>query len=249
MSETEIEWADVVWNCVRGCSRVSAGCGDSTGGGCYAERQAYRFSGPGKPYEGLVRMTPKGPRWTGKVILVPEKLEEPLRWKKPRRIFVNSMSDLFHEDLTDTQIQNVFNVMESARHHVYQVLTKRPQRMLDFVRKFDEWLKYASDYPGHLSFEKRFAHVWLGTSVEDQKTADERILLLLQTPAAVRWISAEPLLAPINLNSIACHGAGYVDALSGRGHDGVTPDDSAGPSIDWVVAGGESGPNSRPHAS
>lgn len=251
---TDIQWTDEVWNCVRGCSRVSSGCGDSTGGGCYAERQAFRFSGPVMPYEGLVKMTPKGPRWTGKVVLVEDKLQDPLRWKKPRRIFVNSMSDLFHEALSDEQIDRVFAVMCLAKQHTFQVLTKRPKRML----------AYFSD-PYHMNRTRTWAlvldqmrvlreaaaswplpNVWLGTSVEDQKTADERIPLLLQTPAAVRWISAEPLLAPINLNSIACHGAGYVDALSGRGHDGVTPDDSAGPSIDWVVAGGESGPKARP---
>jgi protein gp37 len=134
------------------------------------------------------------------------------------------MSDLFHESLSETQIQNVFNVMESAQQHVFQVLTKRPQRMLDFVKKFDDWLKYASDYPGHLSFEKRFPHVWLGVSVEDQKTADERIPLLMETPAAVRWISAEPLLGLIDLES--------VPTMEG--------------SIDWVVCGGESGPKARP---
>jgi protein gp37 len=180
-------------------------------------------------------MTPKGPRWTGKVVLVPEKLEEPLRWKKPRRIFVNSMSDLFHESLTDTQIQNVFSVMESARHHIYQVLTKRPQRMLDFVTKFDDWLKYASDYPGHLSFEKRFPHVWLGVSCEDQKTADERIPLLLETPAAVRWISAEPLLGPIDLSAFT----GVTPNITGEREQRYSE-------VDWVVLGGESGPKSRP---
>jgi len=207
---------------------------------------AARFAKAGEPYEGLAYRNESGAHWTGRVRPIQEHLEDPIHWRKPSMVFVNSMSDLFHEALSDTQIQNVFSVMESARRHIYQVLTKRPDRMLDFVKRFDEWLKYASDYPGHLSFEKRFSHVWLGVSVEDQKTADQRIPLLLQTPAAVRWISAEPLLGPIQLTSIACRGAGYVDALSGRGHDGVTPDDSAGPSIDWVVAGGESGPGARP---
>src|SRR6185503_8392933 len=112
---TGIQWTDEVWNCVRGCSRVSSGCGDTTGGGCYAERQAYRFSGPGGPYEGLVRMTTNGPRWTGEVRLIEEHLEDPLRWKRPRRIFVNSMSDLFHEDVPDEWIVDIFRIMETAR--------------------------------------------------------------------------------------------------------------------------------------
>ena len=108
MSDTTIEWADKVWNCLRGCSRVSPGCGGSDGGGCYAERMAHRFSGPDQPYEGLTRMTHGGPRWTGKIQLVPEKLKEPVRWRKPCRIFCNSMSDLFHEDVPDDFLDKVF---------------------------------------------------------------------------------------------------------------------------------------------
>lgn len=183
------------------------------------------------PYEGLVKMTPKGPRWTGKVILDAAKLEQPLSWKKPRRIFVNSMSDLFHEALNETQIQNVFSVMEGAKRHTYQVLTKRPARMLEFVSKFDKWLGYAAA----TAFAERFSHVWLGVSVEDQKTANERIPILLETPAAVRWISAEPLLGPIDLSAFT----------------GVTPNITGEREVrysmlDWVVVGGESGPKARP---
>jgi protein gp37 len=221
--KSKIEWTDATWNPVRGCSVVSEGCRN-----CYAMAVAARFSGSGMPYEGLAYRNESGAHWTGETRLIQEHLEDPIRWRKPRRIFVNSMSDLFHESLSETQIQNVFSVMESARHHIYQILTKRPQRMFDFVKKFDDWLKYASDYPGQLSFAERFAHVWLGVSCEDQKTADERIPLLLQTPAAVRWISAEPLLE-------------WIDVTEYLGWNKAHPT-----KLDWVVAGGESGPKSRP---
>ena len=125
---TKIEWTDATWSPVRGCSVVSDGCQN-----CYAMRQAHRFSGPGKPYEGLTRMTSHGPKWTGDVRLVPEKLDEPLRWRKPRRVFVNSMSDLFHEDVPDEYIDQVFAVMALSPQHTFQVLTKRPERMRDYV--------------------------------------------------------------------------------------------------------------------
>lgn len=193
MSNTKIEWTDKSWNPVRGCTRVSHGCEH-----CYAERQAHRFSGSGQPYEGLTEIGPKGPRWNGKIRLVPELLEEPLRWRKPCRVFVNSMSDLFHEAVPDRFISEVFAVMNTARRHTFQVLTKRPERMLRLGT--DQKLIYA------------MSNVWLGVSVEDQKTADERIPLLLQTPAAVRFVSAEPLLSHIDLSKW----------LSGnKPHDGI----------------------------
>lgn len=234
--KTSIEWTDATWNPVRGCSVVSEGCRN-----CYAMQVAARFSGKGQAYESLAYRNESGAHWTGKVKLIEEHLEDPLRWKRPRQIFVNSMSDLFHESLSDTQIQNVFNVMESARQHVYQVLTKRPQRMLEFVKKFDDWLKYASDYPGHLSFKKRFSHVWLGVSCEDQKTADERIPILIETPAAVRWISAEPLLGPLSLNRWM---GPFEISRDDEGNDLGSA--QGGSDLDWVVVGGESGPGARP---
>ena len=117
---TGIAWTDATWNPTRGCSRVSEGCRF-----CYAERQAARMAGPDGAYAGLVRATPDGPRWTGTVRPVPEALDQPLRWMRPRRIFVDSMSDLFHEALTDAAIAAVFTVMRAANHHTYQVLTKR----------------------------------------------------------------------------------------------------------------------------
>ncbi|MFZ5815336.1 MAG: DUF5131 family protein [Bacillota bacterium] len=131
---TTIEWTHMpgykgeTWNPLRGCSHVSEGCRN-----CYAATMAHRFSGPGQPYEGLTRMTPQGARWTGEIRLVPEMLEEPLRWRAPRMVFVNSMSDLFHEAVPLEFIDRVFAVMALTPRHIYQVLTKRPRRMLDYL--------------------------------------------------------------------------------------------------------------------
>ncbi|RKH14332.1 phage Gp37/Gp68 family protein [Corallococcus sp. CA053C] len=285
MGETSIEWTDVVWNPTRGCSRFSPGCGGGTAGnrkgGCYAERMAIRLAGPGQPYEGLVKSTPAGPRWTGKVVLDAEKLAEPLRWKKPRRVFVNSMSDLFHEALSVKDIALVFAVMALARTHTFQVLTKRADVMArtvgseDFkglvlsIASMEATRRGLELEPGELRWP--LPNVWLGVSVEDQQRADERIPELLRTPAAVRWLSCEPLLGPLDLS----HAVGerfcmkckrgllwddHVDASSstraawidsecmgacphcGGETDSRFPDERVG----WVVVGGESGPGARP---
>ncbi|WP_163869540.1 phage Gp37/Gp68 family protein [Myxococcus eversor] len=226
MAETSIEWTDVVWNVTKGCSRKSPGCGGGTPGsrkgGCYAERMAIRMSGLGQPYEGLVESTPAGPRWTGKVVLDPAKLDEPLRWKKPRRVFVNSMSDLFHEALSFEDIDRVFATMRLAERHTFQVLTKRADRMREYV----EWARRRSVVDGievvpgsPITWERAHPNVWLGVSVEDRMRV-ERIAHLRATPAAVRFISFEPLLEDV----------GTVD-LAG---------------IHWAIVGGESGPGARP---
>jgi protein gp37 len=123
-----IEWTDRTWNVVRGCSRVSPGCDN-----CYAMGQAHRFAGPGKPFDGLTRYTAKrGVDWAGFARFVPEKLAEPLSWRKPQRIFVNSMSDLFHESLSNEEIAAVFGVMAACPQHTFQILTKRPKRMREW---------------------------------------------------------------------------------------------------------------------
>lgn len=212
---TKIEWTDATWNPIRGCSRVSEGCRN-----CYAERQAARFSGKGQAYEGLVRIANGHPQWTGKVEFVERHLMDPLRWKEPKRIFVNSMSDLFHEGVSNDWLQRIFQVMAKAQQHVFQVLTKRPERMRSYMH---DWRPV----------ERVFPNVWLGVSVEDQKTADERIPLLLQTPAALRWVSAEPLLGDIQLPEEA-----FV-CPANEPHQIC-------PCLDWVVVGGESGPGARP---
>ena len=185
---SKIEWTDATWNPVSGCSKVSAGCKN-----CYAERISRRWWGS---------------REFTDVQLHPERLDWPLQWRKPRRIFVNSMSDLFHPKVTDEFIGKVIEVMRLAKHHTFQVLTKRPDRMRAMM--------------------KSFPNVWAGVSIEDQATADERIPLLLNTEASVRFISAEPLLGPVDLLLAA---ADSFSSMAG---------------IHWVIAGGESGPEARP---
>lgn len=260
MDGSKIEWTDATWNPLRGCSRVSEGCRN-----CYAEAVAARFSEPGLPYHGLAEYwfsdATKGgdgkfrPRWTGKVRFVEERLADPLRWKRPRRIFVNSMSDLFHESVPNDVIEAIFGVMAAAQQHTFQVLTKRPARMLNWFQglaenafeysrppadtcviaagvsmRRDEFLCPAVPWP--------LPNVWIGVSVEDQKTADERIPLLLETPAAVRWISAEPMLGKIDL----AKAGGVWSDMSGRIVRGGS---TYGRQLDWAVVGGESGPQAR----
>lgn len=247
---TGIQWTDETWNPIRGCSRVSEGCRH-----CYAETVAHRFSGPGLPYEGL---TNAQGRWNGTIRVVDEHLTDPLRWKRPRRVFVNSMSDLFHENVAEETIDRIFAVMALAPQHTFQILTKRPERMRAFVASRNghssgvwfaaEKLK-PSPPPQHWyhagrSFEWPLPNVWLGVSVEDQKTADERIPLLLQTPAAVRFISAEPLLGPVNLHRLEHpHDGCHASALQGQRDENRYEFDHQ---LDWVIVGGESGHGARP---
>ena len=171
---SKIEWTESTWNPVRGCTRVSEGCRF-----CYAERIAARFSGKGMAYEGLANNTKAGPRWTQQVLPVPSLLNEPLKWKKPRRIFVNSMSDLFHEKIELDYIQKVFSVMKEAHWHQFQVLTKRAEQLL----KFNSQLLWASN-------------IWMGVSVEDEHVTD-RIDALRQTDAHIKFLSLEPLLGAL----------------------------------------------------
>ncbi len=240
--KSKIEWTDASWNPIRGCSRVSEGCRN-----CYAERQAARFSGHGQPYEGLAKLVHVGrelragdridgmeARWTGKVELAEDQLEIPLHWRKPRKIFVCSMSDLFHESVPDDWIARIFYIMEQAEWHTFQILTKRAWRMLDWYRW---WTGGKQRFPQSAT-PALLPSVWLGVSVEDQKTADGRIPLLLETPAAVRWVSYEPALGPVNFQCIKENEENYFDSLSGIR--------SIRPCLDWVVCGGESGPGARP---
>ena len=196
MSETSsIEWTDATWNPVRGCTKVSPGCTH-----CYAETFAERFRGvPGHPYERGFDLR-----------LVPDKLDEPLRWRKPKMIFVNSMSDLFHKDIPDDYILSVAEVMRQAHWHTFQVLTKRSERLRDLLR-------------GKLRPYGDLKHIWWGVSVENKKHGLPRIEHLRRSPAAVRFLSIEPLLEDL----------GDLD-LAG---------------IHWVIAGGESGPGARPMSS
>jgi protein gp37 len=235
---TTIEWTDRTWNPTRGCSLVSHGCTN-----CYAMKQAHRFSGQGKPYEGLTRLGHSGPTWTGKVRLVPEALDQPRSWRNPSRVFVNSMSDLFHEGLHDSEIAAVFTAMGLAERHTFQVLTKRPKRMLDWFNaplvRGAEIVRKASS-----AAEWPLPNVWLGVSVEDQATADERIPLLLQTPAAVRFVSYEPALGPVDFAPWVWPQCISSQDEHDREHDhGFFCVERA---LDWLIVGGESGPKARP---
>ncbi|HJT34608.1 MAG TPA: phage Gp37/Gp68 family protein [Pirellulales bacterium] len=193
MSATSsIEWTDATWNPVRGCTKISPGCKH-----CYAETFAERFRGvAGHPYERGFDLR-----------LVPEKLAEPLRWSSPKTIFVNSMSDLFHESIAEDYIEHVVRVMQVANWHTYQVLTKRAERMGELLR-------------GRLAFAGKQPHIWWGVSVENRKHGIPRVDALRRAPAAVRFLSVEPLLEDL----------GTLDL------DG----------IHWVIVGGESGHGARP---
>ncbi len=225
---SKIEWTDATWNPIRGCSVVSSGCKN-----CYAMQVAARFSGAGQAYEDLAYRNESGAHWTGKVAFVDKHLEDPLRWKRPRRIFVNSMSDLFHPEVKFDWLNRIFDVMERASQHTFQILTKRPDLMRCYVGdRFDERKVVAPN-------------IWFGVSVEDQRSADERIPDLINTPAAVRWLSCEPLLEAVDLSEyFDCSNVlenwpfGKVYAPSGEPFNGKL--------IHWVVVGGESGHGARP---
>lgn len=237
--KTGITWTDATWNPVTGCTKVSQGCKH-----CYAEREWVRLSA-----------NPKATAYYGRaftdVACHEDRLDQPLRWKRPRMIFVNSMSDLFHEDVPDTFIDKVFAVMALAEQHVFQVLTKRPERMHAYLTS-----KNRADIIGEKAMpivskndfgllEWPIKNVWLGVSVEDQATADERIPPLLQTPAAVRWVSAEPLLNKIDLTHLELDPFNYYNALTG---DTIMLNRTIIPmenTLSWVVVGGESGNSAR----
>lgn len=240
---TKIEWTDATWNPITGCSVVSPGCTN-----CYAMKLAGTRLRNHQSREGLTRDTKAGPVWTGEVRFNPQWLDEPLRWKKPRMIFVCAHGDLFAEGVPDEWIDQVFAVMALTPQHTFQVLTKRPERMRDYLANPDlldrlmteamqidceEGADWAADY--HCGHTKGLPlpNVWIGVSVEDQRRADERLPILLDTPAAIRWISAEPLLGPINIVDAMWAGDGPAEA-------------NLSATLDWVVAGGESGSCARP---
>jgi protein gp37 len=237
---SKIEWTEMTWNPVTGCSKVSAGCKN-----CYAERDFHRWS-KGRPFTD--------------VQCHEDRLDAPLHWRKPRMIFVNSVSDLFHEAVPDEFILRVFMRMDEWRKHTFQILTKRPERALALLSRIKlcsprlGWStldgKDPVGYGGSAKalFDLRnwpLPNVWLGVSIENQEAADERIPLLLKTPAAVRFVSCEPLLGPVNLNELpSASGIGrLLDSLSNAGCD---PGALIPSKLDWVIVGGESGPHARP---
>jgi protein gp37 len=260
MGATSIEWTDRTWNPVTGCDKVSPGCAH-----CYADGVAKRFwatqypalrvYGPNDTADGGVIR----PREFGDVMTHHDRLLEPLSWRKPARVFVNSMSDLFHGDVPDAFIDRVFAVMALAPQHTFQVLTKRAERMRAyFTGRPDVRIGEALIDMGRnpLSVDVwPLPNVWLGVSVENQHFADERIPLLLQTPAAVRFISAEPLLESVNLHLTEGFCRACLQWTPGTitGHcfdDTASPcfagEMGVGDGIYWVIVGGESGPDARP---
>lgn len=270
MTASKIQWTNRSdWNPIRGCTRVSPGCGGpGDHGGCYAEAMAGRFSDPGQWGHTYARRTPKGGRWTGKVELIPERLTLPLRWKKPlpgqNRVFPSSTSDIFHESLSDADIDQIFAVMALAPDWDFQVLTKRSARMREYLSGFscDGARRFhIADAAGRLMRDGDRAqawvaagcgwplpNVWLGVSAEDQPHWDQRVADLEATPAARRFVSIEPMLGPIvmSLGTVRHHPENERDnpALAqliraARLH--IDPR-----LIDWIICGGESGPNARP---
>ena len=281
MGKSKIEWTNETWNPIVGCSIVSHGCTN-----CYAMKMAARIEKmSGHPmaqhvkvqthYAGTTQPSKAGAVWTGKVARAPDHiLTAPLRWKRGRKVFVNSMGDLFHESIPDEWIDKVFAVMALSPQHPFQVLTKRADRMRRYLNA-DYLTERIIEHVGRLDLSGATGHgipnglfgvyedgsndgtvafarwplpnVWLGVSTERQQEADERIPLLLQTPAAVRFISAEPLLGPIDLTFIrhlkkppAHIPNAHINALNGYIDNGTRTN------LDWIIVGGESGPNARP---
>jgi protein gp37 len=230
---TGIEWTDATWNPVVGCSVLSPGCTH-----CYAMQvAAARLDGNAKTphYLGTTQRVNGAAVWSGKVAAAPDHIwEQPLRWKTPRRVFVNSMGDLFHAMVSLDQIDRAFAIMVSAPQHTFQILTKRPDVMKAYMAK--NRTAALIDAGAHRAFSWPPKNVWLGVSCEDQRRADERVPVLLDTPAAVRFVSAEPLLGPVDF--VVPYAGANVDALRGAA-PGI-------PKLDWVIVGGESGRDARP---
>lgn len=288
---SKIEWTDATWNPTVGCSIVSPGCAN-----CYAMILAAglerRFGS--KKYGGLTKVVNGNIVWTGEVRLDEDALGQPLKWKKPRRIFVNSMSDLFHEALSFGQIMRVFHVMWQCRQHTFQVLTKRPDRMREFMKMwgdlegedfdpklargpeatrkahpsgrgqlFADMLEAMGKPPpgcafptfdwmgGMINWPDCPPNVWLGVSAERQQEAIERVPILLDTPAAKRFVSLEPLLGPVTLwaDDEGClRGPGVVESggvTVGTADNPPEGYDDSYPGLDWVIVGGESGRDAR----
>lgn len=224
---TKIEWTDATWNPITGCSVTSPGCKH-----CYAMKLAGTRLKHHPSRAGLTIDTNNGPVWNGDVRFNEQWFDQPMRWRRPRMVFVCAHGDLFHESVPNTWIDLVFSAMALSPQHIFQVLTKRASRMRDYIdsRSF-------SKYP--------LPNVWLGVSVENQEAADERIPLLLDTPAAVRWISAEPLLGPVDLNRILVNRErGLHGSALHEHHDDCYYSSEC--QLDWVVVGGESGEHARP---
>lgn len=286
-----IEWTDATWNPVVGCEKIAQGCKH-----CYAKTLHDKRH---KAYQAGAKLPAQYAKPFEEVQLMPERLSQPLKWRKPKRIFVNSVSDLFHESVPFEFIAAVFGVMAACPQHVFQVLTKRPERMREFFEYIEQRAEMAKEvFPNdthewrreHLlsaqclihglgethkhrgvDFQWPLPQVWLGTSISTQKDADKNILELVKCPAAVRFVSAEPLIEDVDLWMVPqkCPACGAQAMRSLLADDGscweldhceacdvrwwcqpheqdVTPEARPFPKIDWVIVGGESGPGARP---
>lgn len=272
MSTTSIEWTDITWNLVVGCTRVSPGCER-----CYAEimasRQVLMSAALGRQSVYLPVVDTARRRWNRNVELLPARLAEPLSFRPGTRVFVCSMSDLFHDGVPFEYIAAVWGVMASRPDVTFQVLTKRPQRMAEFLEYLLDREVHASaadvcltdaehllslqgvELPMPATAPWPLPNVWLGTSVEDQQRAEERIPHLLAAPAAVRFLSVEPLLGPVDLEPLTCqhcggHEASFADEPGSQPWCVECDAEMGAPGwlneIDWVIVGGESGPGARP---
>lgn len=222
---TKIQWTEATWNPVTGCDRVSPGCDH-----CYAMTLAKRLKAMGSAkYQVDGNPATSGPGFG--VSIHPNALSQPLRWRAPKKVFVNSMSDLFHDQVPDEYISKVFAVMAQAGQHTFQVLTKRHGRMRSLLRPGSGFAAAVLDQVGRNEIAWPLPNVWLGVSAENQKWADIRIPALLDTTAAVRFVSAEPLLGPIDLRRATA--TKYESQRLDAGQ------------LDWVIVGGESGPGAR----
>lgn len=250
MSKTKIEWAERTWNPITGCTKISAGCKN-----CYAERMSKRLAGR----YGYDKDNPF------KVTFHPNRLGEPLKWRKPQVVFVCSMGDIFHEDVSDEWILKIFDVIRMCSpgvgdypEHTFLILTKRPERMRDIMlrMRFDNsvprmYLEEKEDMFTSYPIGRYLKNVWLGVTAENKKTADKRIPILLQTPAAKRFVSVEPMLGAVDLTQTPTDSnAITLNALTGIPYDWDyeqwIPEDDIGSKLDWVICGGETGPGARP---
>lgn len=220
---TKIEWCEETWNPITGCTPISEGCQN-----CYAKRLSNRLKGRC----GYDKDNPFS------VTLHPDKLDQPLRWRKPRRVFVCSMGDLFHPKVKSQSIAEVFDIIAQAQNHTFLILTKRPRRMKAVLEGFREiWECSCVGWP--------LPNLWLGVTAENQQRADERIPILLQIPAAKRFVSIEPMLGAVDLQSYVlgdtlCRCDGCMDLAKNA------PEMWQAQRIDWVICGGETGPGARP---
>lgn len=236
---SKIEWTEKTWNPIVGCTKISPGCEN-----CYAIKMAYRLMHNPKMagrYKGTAKKMVNGQlNWTGNVNMLSEVLQHPLKVNKPTMFFVNSMSDLFHDAIPFEFIAQVFDVMATTSQHTYQVLTKRPKRMLEFFEWFGGTIKQngydsvPTQSESLLDYVSVLPNVWLGVSVENQKALDERVHILLQVPAAIHFLSCEPLLGNLDFKNFR------------QDFNSVAEAPQKTNTVDWVIVGGESGHNSRP---